>query len=164
MKAFHIRDRSEAARFWEHVDQRGPDECWPWKGAGNRWGYGMCGYAGKQSNASRVAYIMIHGDIADRKLVVCHSCDNPICCNPIHLWLGTAGDNIRDCNAKKRRPYLTGAAHHRTTAKFSDDQVREMRRLHLEDGISKSEIGRRVGTDSSTVSKIVRGMSYGHVT
>lgn len=97
-------------RFWERVDRRGPDECWPWTGplrsVGLKYGAFHPGAADGSTSrwlvgAHRFAYAAAHGHLPSGKLV-CHKCDNPPCCNPKHLFLGTDTDNIRDMWRKGR--------------------------------------------------------------
>ena len=91
----------QQARFWAKVDKSDAASCWPWTGGRDKNGYGTCGPAAKQSFiASRVAWTLSNGVQADG--FVCHSCDNPICCNPDHLWVGTPKENARDMWAKGR--------------------------------------------------------------
>lgn len=86
--------------LWGRVDKSGgPEACWPWTGARHK-GYGMIGIARKKHGTHRVAYALATGDPGD--LHVCHACDNPPCCNPAHLFLGTHQDNMRDLVAKGR--------------------------------------------------------------
>lgn len=165
MRDFAIREigcKSKSAKFdWAKVKTLGPDECWPWTGSVNRWGYGDCTHDGRRLNASRAAYLVTFGAIASG-LVVCHKCDNPVCCNPAHLFAATQAENLADCRGKGRARYRTGATHHRATAKMTDDMVREARRLYAS-GVSQSEIWRRWGVHSSVISRAVRGESWGHV-
>lgn len=84
----------------------GPDECWEW--IGGRWsnGYGnhRVRVGGKvvQMTAHRFSYELHFGPIGDRKILVCHACDNRLCVNPAHLWLGSHQDNADDMMAKGR--------------------------------------------------------------
>jgi hypothetical protein len=62
-------------------------------------------------------------------MFVCHTCDNPPCCNPAHLFLGSAADNARDMALKGRGRGAEGT--HNWNAKLADDQVREIRRRYV---------------------------------
>jgi hypothetical protein len=87
-------------RFWEKVDMQGPDDCWEWTASTDRDGYGKF-KAGKMYQAHRIAYYLAtNEDPGD--LCVRHTCDNPPCCNPAHLRLGTNDDNAHD---REEEPY-----------------------------------------------------------
>jgi len=93
-----------AVRFWRHVDKRGPDECWPWTGGHTRKGYGVFhDVPNHQTTAHRMAWQLANGRPVPDGLEVCHRCDNPPCCNPTHLWIGTVRDNALDMVAKGRQ-------------------------------------------------------------
>jgi hypothetical protein len=81
----------------------GPDACWPWQGGRKVKGYGRLMRDYKDLQSHRVAWEETFGPIPDG-LQVLHHCDNPPCCNPAHLFLGTPGDNVRDMVAKGRQP------------------------------------------------------------
>lgn len=86
-------------RFWSKVDRRGPEECWPWKYGKDASGYGMIRVDGRTLKAHRfVAGNPVGG-------VVRHTCDNPPCCNPAHLLIGTQQENVRDRDVRGRNGY-----------------------------------------------------------
>lgn len=95
-----MRGRPLTERFWEKVDVGGPDECWDWQGARAHYGHGIINVTGRSLLAHRVAWSITHGDPAEAN--VCHRCDNPPCCNPAHLFLGSQADNIADMHRKGR--------------------------------------------------------------
>lgn len=78
------------------------DGCWNWRGRLNENGYGSIKHEGKRIYAHRASYMLNTGPIESGK-VICHSCDNPKCVNPSHLWAGTQNENIRDMISKGRQ-------------------------------------------------------------
>lgn len=92
-----------AAKFWSRVDRRAANECWAWLGCDRGNGYGVIGHRGKLLSAHVVSYVIQNGS-CDADLVVRHSCDNRNCVNPSHLQAGTFADNVRDMDARGRRP------------------------------------------------------------
>ena len=89
-------------RFWAKVVKGGPDECWLWIGAKARHGYGMIAVNGKHRKAHRVAWEIANGATFPEGMSACHTCDNPPCVNPAHIWPGTMKDNLRDASKKGR--------------------------------------------------------------
>jgi len=151
-----------AQRFWSRVDKTG--SCWLWLGARNKGGYGHSRYAnGRNGDAHRVAWTVTNGDIPDG-LMVLHSCDNRLCVNPAHLFLGTQLDNMRDMDAKGRRRTVTHDQRGELngTAKLTKAIVLSIRELH-ESGISQREIGRKLGVTAGNVWAIVHRKSWNHI-
>lgn len=96
-------------RFWAKVDKDGPvpehmphlGACWVWTASKLNSGYGQFGIGGKLRYAHRLSWEMERGEIPDN-LCVLHSCDNPPCVRPEHLFLGTRRENSSDCQRKGR--------------------------------------------------------------
>ena len=157
---------SPEEHFWAHVE-RVEGGCWPWHGATAR-GYGTftSRKLGGTFRANRLAYTFARGPIPDG-LHVLHECDNPPCCNPAHLFLGTHLDNVRDMVAKGRgakgeshgsrlhpERMLRGEEH--PHAKLTDAQVAEIRATPRRRGVQRV-LARRFNVSEATVSMIVNG-------
>ena len=98
-------------RFWRKVQRCGKENCWPWLGAKTKYGYGRFKIAGDVFSAHRVAYVLANNELPPQDrwsyhgTVVRHTCDNPSCCNPAHLEVGTQEDNVRDMMDRGRHRY-----------------------------------------------------------
>jgi hypothetical protein len=138
------------------VEQRGPDECWPWTCTRDSYGYGVLKSSGKMLKAHRVAYARAHGAVPP-SLCVCHRCDNPSCVNPNHLWAGTNLDNIRDRSGKHRTHRPLGQTH--PMVKLTENQVREI----LDSTETHTKVAARFGITFQTVSRIRRKELWKHL-
>src|SRR5262249_43761985 len=158
-------------RVEKYVERQSRDDCWPWRGALNNNGYGVLKVAGKNARAHRLAWTLEHGPIPNG-LNVLHRCDNPPCCNPAHLFLGTLADNSADAARKGRMCH--GDRHHSRAqrelrprgeqhrqAKLTDGDVLAIRQLYR-DGHSQRELARRFGVSKSAVGCLVRGQTWTH--
>ena len=108
-RAAALTPKALSERFWSKVDRGGDDECWEWQAAAALtdpdYQYGAFGVPGRGPILShRMAWELTHGEITEG-LHVCHHCDNPPCCNPRHLFLGTRSDNMQDMLRKGRGKY-----------------------------------------------------------
>lgn len=159
--------RTLEEEFWKRIPKGNPDECWPWKNQDS--GYGQLTFNRKNMSAHRVCWEIHFGPIPNR-LHVLHRCDNPPCCNPSHLFLGTNLDNIEDKinknrqangqNVRKNHEHLKGELIN--TAEFSDEQIMEIRRR---DSIGESPtlIASAFGTSRSYIAQIVSGGCWNHL-
>lgn len=93
--------RKFAERFWARVNKHSSG-CWIWQGSHNELGYGLIRIDKKVYRAHRIAWELTHGTRIPKGKQVCHSCDNPSCVRPEHLWLGNMSSNILDCSMKGR--------------------------------------------------------------
>lgn len=138
-------------RFWRHLTPGHPDECWEWQGMRHQQGYGRLATTGRDViPAHRASFILHNGPIADG-LHVLHACDNPPCCNPAHLSLGTHAENMVDMARKGRSGVRTGTANNKATLTW--EEVCEIRRLRA-DGEPLARVAQQFGIAPSTVSAI----------
>lgn len=114
-------------RFWFRVDIKSDNECWNWKARIHE-GYGKIAHEDTELLAHRLVYEFTYGRIPFG-LAVCHTCDNPSCCNPKHLWIGTWADNNRDRAAKDRSADTGGE--NNGSSKLTENQVKNIRRSSL---------------------------------
>lgn len=158
-------------RFWKYVDRRTEQECWNWTGATvpykkgispHRRGMMNVGYkfgVPRGEYAYRVSWQIHHGDVPEGMLV-CHKCDNPLCVNPNHLFLGTHKDNLDDCYAKGRGIGQRFATDDRLIpSKFKKLSPSEVESIHAEhqSGKSMTLIAEAYDVSLSLISRIVRG-------
>jgi hypothetical protein len=160
-----------ADRFWSFVEKGAPDECWPWSGTRSSVGPGRLPYGRfyltkkKTVRAHRFAWMLHNQMPVPEGLVVAHSCDNPPCCNPRHLWIGTVADNNADREAKGRSARTKVGAEHRWKiaghlhgrAKLTPAQVVEIRGW----GGPSRVLADRFGLSRSQICRIRRGDNWG---
>ena len=145
-------NNKDEVRFWDKVDIRGADECWGWMSRSVSDGYGLFKVDGKLVGAHRVSYELMHGAIPEG-LCICHTCDNRLCCNSAHLFLGTVADNNSDRKAKGRNANRHGESN--TNAKLTEAQVREIRERYAAGGILQRELAQEYGVSRKAISLVV---------
>lgn len=90
-------------RLFDGIDRSGgPDSCWEWQGLRGEGGYGLMSVGSRAHTTHRLVMYLEAGRVLSSSEVVCHQCDNPPCCNPGHLSIGTQKENIRDMLNKGR--------------------------------------------------------------
>src|SRR5580704_14080817 len=135
-------------RFWGYVKRGAPNECWPWTRSCFKFGHGRFWINGKTRQAHRIAWALSHGSLAD-DVCVLHRCDNPPCCNPAHLFLGSQIDNMLDRDAKGKAPI--GERNGR--AILNAKSVFEIRKLA--GTITQAELAINYGVSPATISLVI---------
>jgi hypothetical protein len=148
-----LKRLTDEQRFWHYVVQS-VDGCWGWCGSIGNSGYGRLKVNRQLMQAHRYSFILNRGEIP-LGFLVCHSCDNPLCTNPDHLFLGTSADNMADKVAKGRQPN----GQQIWTNKLTKEQILAVRK---EPG-RHADIAAKYGLDRSYVSKIKRLESWKHL-
>lgn len=144
------------ADVWIRVAKGEPDACWPWLG-GFAGRYGQLSVGGRRQQAHRVAFHDATGiDPGDK--CVCHRCDNPPCCNPAHLFLGTVRENTRDAMRKGR--LAVGERSARST--LTTAAVLAIRLRHAA-GTRMCDLAREFGTTPTNIRFIVQRRTWRHV-
>lgn len=153
--------REEIEAFWLRVDQSGgPEACWPWLGGLDKHGYGRATIAGVRTTAHRHAWELTNGPIPGG-LYALHRCDNPPCCNPGDLFLGTQAENLADMRLKGRsgegRNPVCGERLHLSV--LTEPDVRVIR----DSSEPTMVLAARYDVDRSTIRRIVRGETWKQV-
>lgn len=150
-----------AERFWTKVAKGQADECWEWQGAKHPFGYGDIRWGGRTERAHRVAWLLTHGPVPEGQCV-CHTCDNPPCCNPAHLFVGSKADNLRDMREKGRdsKPPLLAGERSRT-AKLTADDVENIRSNRT--NLTGTALADLFGVRPAAISDILRRKTWKHV-
>jgi hypothetical protein len=155
-------------RFFKYVIKSNDDNCWIWTGAKTPFGYGRFGTIGnKRVYAHRFSY-EIHEEKIPNGYLICHSCDNPSCVNPKHLWLGTPKDNMDDMRKKGRNSGDTGQylksfkGSNHPCSKLNEEKVKEIR-IKLKNGIKGYILADEYNVSRQLIYTIKDGLSWKHV-
>ncbi len=154
------KPKDQVARFWSKVERQDANECWTWLGRPSAAGYGSFWHVQFHHAvpAHRMAWELAFGPPPGDR-VVCHHCDNRLCVNPGHLFIGTPAENTADMLAKGRGRFPRGERNRH--AKLTEAEVTSLRaRKHA--GESHSTLARAFGVSISTVSEIVNGKTWRH--
>jgi hypothetical protein len=125
--------------------------CWEWNGGRNSKGYGRIKIDGKRVSVHRVVYELLVGPIPDG-MFVCHTCDNPCCCNPDHLFIGTNQDNVNDMVSKGRQ-----------YSKLAKEDVIAIKQIYRRGNTTKRQLAEMFDVDFYTIKDILDGTTWKHV-
>lgn len=150
-------------RFWSRIDRSaGWDACWPWTAALSKAGYGQIRINGVTLYSHRLAFELYGGAILKNQ-VVCHRCDSPSCCNPLHLFVGTQGDNMKDCSSKGRARGKVFHGEDHPQSVLTESRVREARQKYSTGDWTVRGLAREYDVNSGTMSLVLSRKTWGHV-
>lgn len=151
-------------RFWSKVSRMPNDECWPWIPRHGGVGYGKFWLNKKIIGAHVASWILHFGGVPEGK-EVCHKCDNRICVNPNHLFVGTRQENVADAIMKGRLRYglrnLRRGEDH-PNASIDDRRARIIKQLLTEGRLTRKQIAETVGVTGNVIDGIRKGVTWRH--
>lgn len=139
----------QVTAFWMQVNRGAEDECWPWTGYQED-GYGRVFHEGKMTGAHELAITFTTGERRTAGLDTCHSCNNPVCCNPSHLRFDTRQGNVDDMMRSER---------HRPPRKLSEADVQVIRQ-RIAAGARQKDLAEQYGVNNSLISMIKNGKRW----
>lgn len=143
-------------KFWSLINKSG--ECWLWTKSCDKDGYGKFWFNYKGIKACKMAYVLTCGEVPDGMCVL-HKCDNPPCCRPDHLYLGTQADNVMDRMNRGRQ--RRGEAHPLTT--LSDRNVLDIRRRFIGGRGEQTNLAFIYNVSLGVINRIVRRKTWTHI-
>ena len=151
-------------RFYDNVSLGfGEDACWTWVGGISFLACrGVFWVDGRNRSASVVSYEIYYGRNTNGMLV-CHTCDNPNCVNPNHLFLGTARDNTMDMISKKRHKCNLPKGQNHKDCKLSQEQVLEIRKKYATGNYFQKQLSDEYNVNQYNVSKIIRNITWKNI-
>lgn len=159
------RGLSLTERLWQYIDVGKFDECWPWT-AGKRKGYGRFTIGKRSVPAHRLAYETFWRTSLVNDCL--HRCNNPPCCNPLHLYDGTNSDNQRDAvvagTSRLLRPFNRARGESNGLAKLTGEAVREIRDRYAAGSVSQQQLADEYGVAQSKISALIRRKTWAHIT
>ena len=151
---------SDIARFWDKVDKSGgKDTCWEWTGGKSDEGYGRFWFIDDTIASHRFSWFLANGKIPQHQPLICHTCDNPRCVNPSHLFAGDNDDNVLDMMIKGRT--LIGEKSPATC--LTNTEVLQIRALYAAGGTTSRKLAKQFGIVKSSVLRIIHGKTWAHL-
>lgn len=150
-----MKIRPVETRFWEKVKISEDDKCWEWLAGKFKDGYGVFWFQNHTIRAHRFSWKLHYGYLSDDVLVL-HKCDNPICVNPNHLFIGSHQDNMRDKHQKGH----TAKGEKCGRSKLTLRQINEIRKLYSKGKRTQQSLSEQFGITQTQISNIVRFYSW----
>ena len=155
-------------RFWAKVNKKSEEECWGWEAYKDAKGYGQMRINYKRYGAHRISWLIHNGEIPEHDswhgMCVCHTCDNPGCVNPSHMFLGTQQENVKDMRDKGRGVLPDNRGERQGSHKLTEKQVREIREKYTPHVYTQYKLAKEYGVSESTVHYIVNYVTWESVT
>ncbi len=152
-------DQKDIDRFWSKVNKLNElDACWEWTAGSDDYGYGMFWLDGGIVRVHRVSYLITHGIIPPH-MDVCHTCDNPSCVRPDHLFLGTRKDNLQDAVQKGRM----SVGERNGRAKLTAAQVKEIRKRYPLEKPTYHSLAAEYGRSDYAIRAIIHRLTWKHI-
>jgi len=154
----------DAVAYWNNVEKHDFSRCWVWKRCKNKKGYGLLQYDGpdgmeRHQKSHRMAWRLSFGPIK-KGLHICHKCDNPSCCNPSHLFMGTNHENVLDKMEKGRMQ----RGENTSRAKLNPTKVREIRtKYKANEFLSMETLGKEYGVTPGSIYNVIAYISWSHI-
>lgn len=147
------------AEFWNKAVISSRTGCWEWTASKTGTRYGKTHINGKEFSAHRISFYIFFG-IDPMGKCVCHKCDNPLCINPNHLFLGTYKDNIVDMISKGRDTMI---GERNSMAKLTEKNVLSIREQYSIGGVTYKQLAIKHGVSITVIHQVVKGEIWSHV-
>lgn len=145
-------------RFWEKVDRGDPDECWEWKAATDNNGYGRFWFDGENRPSHQVSWEISYGDRNGEHIL--HTCDNKICVNPNHLYLGTPHDNLVDAYERGQKDPVMLRGEDNPRSKLTREEVQDIREKYARGESTYEQLAEEYDTVYQNIGHIVNVESW----
>ena len=163
IKILDVLKSEDKKRFLSRVPVGNEDECWNWCASCDQEGYGRFSSNGKKIKAHRTAWVIFNNKEIPQGLHVLHHCDNPSCCNPNHLFLGTDLDNSNDKISKGRNKVSDQKGEVNGNSKLTESDVIEIRSMYSSGEFTYKELAHKFDVHLATIALIAKRKNWTHI-
>lgn len=154
----HLFIPTTSERLWGNTKK--VNTCWVWMGARQKGNYGTICVSGILTKTHRLAWELANNAKIPKGMFVCHKCDNPPCCNPDHLFLGTCQDNVNDMIQKDRGN--RGTRH--GNVKLTDEAIKQIKKDYIPNVVGYKKLAKKYGVSEWCIRRVVKGNGWKHIT